>query len=248
MEKNYYDILEISKNASKEIVNKSYKVLVKKYHPDLQTDPVKKKQCEEKLKEINEAFETLSDEQKRTEYDAVLFNAAQEINNNYQSNNDVYQGDFYEQQGNYNNRQNNNGQQESHNNSQNNYQQSNTSNSAYNDNFNNTNPQYEDAYRKVYEEKQRQKQEYYNQKMQDAVNKAYHDAYIQDLKNRGYKIRYKKTFRDYLNSFIAILITIFVIFVVWQIPFVQNYFINLYNENEIIKFFVDFVLSIFGVK
>ena len=36
MEENYYDILEVSKNASPEIIEKAYKTLVKKYHPDLQ--------------------------------------------------------------------------------------------------------------------------------------------------------------------------------------------------------------------
>ena len=36
MEKNYYEILEINKNASKEIMDKAYKTLIKKYHPDLQ--------------------------------------------------------------------------------------------------------------------------------------------------------------------------------------------------------------------
>lgn len=234
MEKSYYDILEVSKNASQEIINRAYKVLVKKYHPDLQNNPDIKKEYEEKLKLINEAFETLSDTQKRKEYDSTFFYVSQEIKNNYQENNDVYQSNYY--------------QQRNYNNSQNNYEQSNTSDCAYNTKSNNANSNYEQAYRKVYEEKQRQEQEYYEQKMQDAVNKAYHDAYIQDLKNRGYKIRYKKTFRDYLNSFIAILITLLIIIIVWQIPFVQNYFIGLYNENEIIKFLVDIVLSIFGIK
>ena len=36
MEKNYYNILEVNKNASPEIIEKAYKTLVKKYHPDLQ--------------------------------------------------------------------------------------------------------------------------------------------------------------------------------------------------------------------
>lgn len=71
MEKNYYDILEISKNASSEIVEKAYKTLVKKYHPDLQEENLKQ-EYENKLKLINEAYEVLSDEQKRNQYNLEL--------------------------------------------------------------------------------------------------------------------------------------------------------------------------------
>ena len=70
--KSFYEILEINENASQEIVEKAYKVLVKKYHPDLQTDPSKKQECEVKIKEINEAYETLSNDELRTQYDNEL--------------------------------------------------------------------------------------------------------------------------------------------------------------------------------
>lgn len=68
MKKNYYEILEVDKNASQEIIKKAYSTLVKRYHPDLQSDDLKHI-YEEKLKLINEAYETLSDNSKRTDYD-----------------------------------------------------------------------------------------------------------------------------------------------------------------------------------
>lgn len=71
MEENYYDILEVSKNASPEIIEKAYKTLVKKYHPDLQDNNLKA-EYEEKIKLINEAFEVLSDSEKRKNYDLNL--------------------------------------------------------------------------------------------------------------------------------------------------------------------------------
>lgn len=71
MEKNYYDILEVNKNASQEIIEKAYKTLVKKYHPDLQDNNLKA-EYEEKIKLINEAFEVLSDSEKRKNYDLNL--------------------------------------------------------------------------------------------------------------------------------------------------------------------------------
>ena len=63
MNENYYDILEINKNASQEIVEKAYKTLVKKYHPDLQEESLKP-EYEEKIKKINEAYDILSDPEK----------------------------------------------------------------------------------------------------------------------------------------------------------------------------------------
>ena len=71
MEKNYYDILEVNKNASPEVIEKAYKTLVKKYHPDLQDNDLKN-EYEEKIKLINEAFEILSDSEKRKNYDLNL--------------------------------------------------------------------------------------------------------------------------------------------------------------------------------
>ena len=68
--KNYYDDLEVSKNASPELINKAYKVLAKKYHPDTTTE--NKQEAEERFKKISEAYETLSNKQKRTEYDNSL--------------------------------------------------------------------------------------------------------------------------------------------------------------------------------
>lgn len=75
--KNYYEILEVNKKASKEVIEKAYKVLVKKYHPDLQTG-AKKKYAEEKIKEINEAYSVLIDEFMKEQYDIELEKQEQE--------------------------------------------------------------------------------------------------------------------------------------------------------------------------
>ena len=65
MEKNYYDILGISKNASQDELKSAYRSLAKRYHPDVNKDP----DAEEKFKEIQEAYAVLSDPQKRETYD-----------------------------------------------------------------------------------------------------------------------------------------------------------------------------------
>ncbi len=71
MKKNFYEILEVSENASPETIERVYKLLVKKYHPDLQS-PDKKAEAEEKIKEINRAYDTLSNPTLRREYDFTL--------------------------------------------------------------------------------------------------------------------------------------------------------------------------------
>ena len=49
----YYEILEVSRMASKEVITKAYKVLVRKYHPDLEQDEGKKEEAKEKMVRIN---------------------------------------------------------------------------------------------------------------------------------------------------------------------------------------------------
>ncbi len=67
---NYYEILNLPKTASKQQIKSSYKRLVKKYHPDLYAGD--KNLAEQKIKEINEAYDVLSHPEKKSEYDAFL--------------------------------------------------------------------------------------------------------------------------------------------------------------------------------
>ena len=69
---NLYEILEVSKKASKEVIDKAYHVLAKKYHPDLQLTQENKKLAEAKMQKINEAYDILGNEQKRKIYDLKL--------------------------------------------------------------------------------------------------------------------------------------------------------------------------------
>lgn len=66
MSKNYYDLLEVDQNASQEDLKKSYRKKAMKYHPDRNPGD---EEAETKFKEISEAYDTLSDEQKRAAYD-----------------------------------------------------------------------------------------------------------------------------------------------------------------------------------
>lgn len=212
MDKNYYEILEVDKNASPEVIEKAYKTLAKKYHPDLQADS-SKKDAEIRMKLINEAYEVLSYPEKKREYDISLQKSTiseEDISSILEENQELHRkiNNIQKQQENVNN-------------------YDNITSSA--DNTNTINTQYIN----------------YEQELEKARNKAYHDAYIQDLKNRGYKIRYKKTLKDYFRNFLALVITIFILFILWQIPFIQKFFKDMYNENAILKILVDTILGLF---
>ncbi|WP_404337522.1 molecular chaperone DnaJ [Planococcus rifietoensis] len=63
--RDYYEVLGVSKDASKEEIKKAYRKLSKQYHPDIN----KEADASEKFQEVKEAYEVLSDEQKRAQYD-----------------------------------------------------------------------------------------------------------------------------------------------------------------------------------
>ena len=69
--KNYYDILEVSRKASKDTINKVFKMHMKANHPDLFQGEEKAK-AEEKSKELTEAYNILSDDASRAKYDEEL--------------------------------------------------------------------------------------------------------------------------------------------------------------------------------
>jgi len=180
--------------------------LAKKYHPDLQT-PENKIQAEEILKEINEAYEILSDAGKKHIYDNSLAEERERKEKQQQQTytNAIPKTDYTREK-------------ESHLKSQ-------------------QKLLYEQQLQreKQYQEELRKRQEElaYQECLQHARQKAYHDAYIQDLKNRGYKIRYKKSLKDYIKGFLTLIITLFILFLLWQIPFVQDYFFNFLQQFKI---------------
>lgn len=205
MDKNYYDILEVNQNASPEIIKKAYTTLAKKYHPDLQENELKK-DSEEKLKLINEAYEVLSDEEKRKQYDVQL--QQKKIEDKKRMDDLLNENTHLKNELNHVR------------------QNSNITNSPMQNSEipNQSNLNYENQLRY-------QQNLEYQQQIEQARQKAYHDAYIQDLKNRGYKIRYKKSFKDYVRSFISLLITVLILFLLWQIPFVKDLFYKTFGST-----------------
>ncbi|MDO5638828.1 MAG: DnaJ C-terminal domain-containing protein [Neisseria sp.] len=69
-QKNYYEVLGVAKDAAADDIKKAYRKLVRKYHPDVSKDA----DADEKTSEINLAYNTLKDPEKRAEYDEMLAN------------------------------------------------------------------------------------------------------------------------------------------------------------------------------
>lgn len=210
--KNYYEILEVDKNASQEVIEKAYKALAKKYHPDLQQG-IKKQEYAEKMKKINEAYDVLSDRFKREQYN-------QELQSKQEQNQTI-------------------SKEEQERIIQENYALKQQLNKIGN-NRNNYNNQPMDEGSII------NMSRVLEQQIKTAQRQAYHDAYIQDMKNRGYKIRYKHDLKYYLKLLLAIAIIIFVLFLIYQIPVVKNFFGNLYRENILFKAIVDIFKNTFS--
>lgn len=185
--KDYYKILEVNNSASQEVITKVYRTLAKKYHPD--SNPDNLEEAEIKFKEISEAYEVLSDEEKRREYDIELeeyYRSQNNVNSEDYENLKSYVSDLENQISSMDNRPVNSEQ-------------------SYN------NQAVDDASNRAY---------------QDAINKAYHDSYVNTLRRLGYKVHYKKTFKEKFKNFITLILCIIVfailLFIAWQIPYVRE--------------------------
>src|SRR5579864_9313099 len=88
MKRDYYEILLIEKNASVDEVKRAYRKLAMQYHPDKNPD---NKEAEEKFKEATEAYEVLSDTDKRARYDRFGHQGVKQNDyGHYQSTEDIF--------------------------------------------------------------------------------------------------------------------------------------------------------------
>lgn len=215
--KNLYEILQVSENASNEIIEKAYKVLAKKYHPDLQPQETKEK-AEQKMKQINEAYEILSNEAKRKQYDEKLNLEKQEEERKKQ---ETYYNKMHQIYKNQTNQD---------------YEELKVNQKGETEN---------NGYRTQEEIKAQRKMEQEIQKnMQDQYEQKYQQAYEDYLRSLGYKIKYKWTWKKYKEFLITIFIFVTICAILWLFPPTNKLIIQFYESNDIIKTIVDIIGAI----
>ncbi len=191
--KNYYEILEVDKNASEEVIEKAYKTLAKKYHPDLQNNS----DCQDKMRQINEAYEILSNDFKRREYDEKIKRQSvsiEEYNRIIQENNRLKK----------------------------------------------------DLKRVANQREMSQNQERLEEM---SIMQRYYEQIKKATKQPQMRYERKKTKISLekikkIVIYIAILIGIGLVLAI--VPFTRKFFINLYNNNVIIKLLVDTIVETFS--
>lgn len=224
MKKNYYEILQVDKNASQEIIEKAYKILAKKYHPDLKDD-VEKKYAEEALKTINEAYETLSNPQKRLEYDKSIkyFNVTEQDIDFLYNQNKLLKEKLNKLMTEYNNMISNENTSDYYN----------TSDRYQNNLYNNINQNH-----------------YYtsnsNKNIDFDNNEDQYNNNDDNLFFKNFRLRNLKFLSSKVKFVFSITLVIIIIYILWHLPFVKNFFDYLYNNNFVIKYFVDFFSSLFN--
>lgn len=197
----YYEILEVSRMASKEVITKAYKVLVRKYHPDLEQDEGKKEEAKEKMVRINEAYETLSDDEKRKKYDDTI--AILEENGRIAKEKERQQSKTQ----NINNNRNINVNK-------------NTVDVNTNiNNIDNRNNLNNDT--KLQEEMQRAEEEIQMHK-QNIVNQMYED-YYNTLRRMGYKVVTVRPLKERMKAYLIAGIVIILLILIYNIPFIRGF-------------------------
>lgn len=210
--KNYYEILEVDIHASNEIIEKAFKVLAKKYHPDTQ-DEDKKQWAEEQFKLLNEAYEVLSCEEKRESYTKELeFDKNSQLNALLLKNADL-EIQVEDLQLELDNLRNSAIHQQSINNNFETYRQTKQQAQEYIQNFNN-----------YYTEPQTNPAEQFSQE------ETYYEAHYHPFKAK---------MKSLASLLITICIIILISFILWKIPYTHNILVDLYENNSIIHYIVN---------
>ena len=191
--KDYYEILGVSKTATDDELKKAYRKMAKKYHPDLQNNS----DCQDKMRQINEAYEILSNDFKRREYDEKIKRQSvsiEEYNRIIQENNRLKK----------------------------------------------------DLKRVVNQREMSQNQ---GRLEEMSIMQRYYEQIKKATKQPQMRYERKKTKISLekikkIVIYIAILIGIGLVLAI--VPFTRKFFINLYNNNVIIKLLVDTIVETFS--
>ena len=216
-----YDVLEVSNKASKEVIEKAYKTLAKRYHPDLQ-ESSNRKSAEEKMKKINDAYSVLSDDAKREEYDRSLQEEMERLQREKQQSENQKRRE-----------------QQTANEAPRNNQQT-IKNKYNNEEFN-----WIEYYNRLTRREQRKVKKHIER---DARNE-YRNLYENYFRSLGYRVPHKWTLKE-VKMFFLVIITIIILFIIlWLVPVSHDWMVNLYNSNVFVLIIVNLFIGIMkGIK
>ena len=215
--KTLYDILEVSEGASQEIIEKAYKVLAKKYHPDLQA-PENRAKAETKMKEINDAYDTLSDSYKRSNYDAKLAEqrrVEQEKTANQAIQQTKATATSSQVERKYTTPNENPKEQQQ----------------VYYQNINLSNKD----------------QRKMKKKLEKEIEEKYQEAYDDYYRRMGYKVPHRWTWKNIRDLGIAIGIMLLIFLILWMIPPTHDFLVSLYETNFLVRIIVNLVKAIWDM-
>ena len=212
--KNYYKILQVDKDASPEIIKVAYKLLVKKNHPDLK-EGSEKQIAEEKIKEINEAYDVLSNPEEKAEYDLNLIN---EFISQEQYNEILNENINLKKELNYFN---------------NLYNKNNSAKRQYSNMYDNSSPN---------NYAQPKSQNNYNANNYNA-QKSYNNQHTNY--NNTNKNNIKFNLSEKLKTLIAVVLTFLIIFIILNIPFLRDFVVDFLESGYLLFFIAIVVFYIY---
>ncbi len=218
--KTYYDILEVSRYATDEVINRAHKVLVKRYHPDVQKDSESRKKAAEEMVKVNEAYEVLSDKDKKAKYDKKL--ELEEKRKNMQNSSNAYNTNIRSSKKNNGSNTNINAGQ-------------NLNQSMVNIQNNPTEEEIEMQRRLI--------------EMQgDAIRENMRQQYYNQLRSMGYTIKEPFSWKKAKRIAILIIALIVINFLIFNIPFLANLMSDLEFSNPILAIFIRILRGIFLIR
>lgn len=229
-----YDLLEVDENASKEEIEKAYLRLANEYRVDPKLSQEENNDNEIIIKKLKLAYEILSNDEKRSRYDADLAQKrAEELIKNVEfQKEEVTQVDSSSEE------------------IENGSAEEVKVEEAEEDEIDE-----EAEIQLSKEEKQKlqkaAKKEFKEnlkkaQKADEEYNRAYNEAYNNYLRKMGYTVKEPWTFKRVRNLIIAILVLILICVLIWFLPPTRKLLIQIYEENFVVKSLVDLITMLFN--
>ena len=231
-----YDLLEVDEKASKEEIEKSYLKLANEYKVDPKLSKLENDDNEIILKKLKLAYDILSDDEKRSRYDADLAKKrAEELIKNVEVQEEIpEENDSVENQ------------------EQENVNKEAVENEDEEDNSeepeiqltNEEKKKLQKAAKKEFKENLKKAQ-----KADEEYNRAYNEAYNNYLRKMGYIVIEPWTWKRVRNLIIGILVLILICALIWFLPATRKLLIQIYEENFVVKSLVDIVaMLVNGIK